>query len=322
MKRRTVLAASLAGLGAAGLPGSSLAQGYPNRPVRIVVPYPAGQGTDLFGRRFAEFFQRHLGHPFVVENRPGAGGNIGSALVARADPDGHTLLWGTNATHAANEFLYASLGFDPTRDFEPIAGILRFGMVMYVGQNAETRSLADLLSLVRARPGQVSVGVPSTTARAGLEMLRRAADLELLPVPYTGSAQALTGVLRNDVQATLDTLTASLGPVRSGQVRPLAISLGQRSASLPDLATFREAGVDLEVDAWNAFYAPRGTPAEVIRVLNAAANAAMTDPALRDAMVRDGAEPIGGRPEDLTALMQRDRAKWGPVIQGLGLTAQ
>jgi tripartite-type tricarboxylate transporter receptor subunit TctC len=323
MRRRSLIAAPLAGLAATvGLAPVALAQAWPNRPVRIVVPYPAGQGSDLFARRFAEHFQQRVGRPFVVENRPGAGGNIGTAAVARAEPDGHTLLWGTNATHAANEFLFASLGFDPVRDFEPVAGVLRLGMVLAAARDSEIRSLADLLALARSRPGQVSVGVPSTTARAVLAMLRQAAGVELTPVPYTGSGQALTGLLRGDVQASLDTVTASLGPIRGGQVAPLAVSLGRRSESLPETPTFREAGIDLEADAWNALYAPRGTPAEVVRALNAAANTALADPALRAAVVRDGAEPMGGTPEDLATMMRRDRAKWGPAIRSLGLAPQ
>lgn len=322
MRRRAILATPLAGLAAAGTAPVALAQAYPNRPVRIVVPYAAGQGSDLFGRRFAEQFERRLGQPFVVENRPGAGGNIGSAAAARAEPDGHTLLWGTNATHAANEFLYASMGFDPVRDFEPVAGVLRLGMALSVPRGSDRRSVADVLAQARANPGRFSVGVPSTTARAVLEMVRSAARLDLTPVPYSGSAQALTGLLRGDVQAVLDTVTATLGPVRSEQAWPVAVSLGQRSGSLPDVPTFREAGIDLDVEAWNALFAPRGTPAEAIRALNAAANAALDDPALRAVLVRDGAEPMGGAPGDLAALMRRDRARWEPVIRALGLTAQ
>jgi tripartite-type tricarboxylate transporter receptor subunit TctC len=321
MHRRTILALPIAGM-AAALARPALAQAWPARPVRIVVPYPAGQGTDIFGRRFAEFYQRHFNQPFVVENRAGAGGNVGTAFVARAEPDGHTLLWGTNATHAANEFMFASLGFDPVRDFEPIAGILRLGMVLYAGQSAEPRSLADFIAAARARPGQVSVGVPSTTARVALEMLRRATGIEVVAVPYTGSGQALTGALRGDVLAVVDTLAATLGAIRGNQVRALGVSLGRRSESVPELPNFREQGVDVEVDAWNAFYAPRGTPREIVQALNAASNAALADSALRAVVVNGGAEPMGGTPEDLAALMRTDRAKWEPVIRGLGLTAQ
>ncbi|MEO3474428.1 tripartite tricarboxylate transporter substrate binding protein [Roseomonas sp. CAU 1739] len=320
MKRRNILALPLAAA-AGSLARPALGQSWPSRPVRIVVPYPAGQGTDIFGRRFAEFYQRRLGQPFVVENRAGAGGNIGSAAVARAEPDGYTLLWGTNATHAANEFMFASLGYDPVTDFAPIAAILSLGMLLYTGQDSGIRSLADLVAAARARPGQVSIGVPSTTSRVAAEILRRAAGVEIQQVPYNGSAQALTGALRGDVQGVVDTIASTLGALQGSRIRPIGVSLGSRSGSLPDVPTFREQGVDAEVTAWNAFYAPKGTPAEIVRTLNEASNAALADPALRAGVISGGAEPLGGTPADLTALMRADRAKWQPVIESLGLRA-
>lgn len=312
----------LAGLALAGLARPALAQAYPSRPVRIVVPYAAGQGSDLFARRFAEHFQRQLGHPFVVENRPGAGGNIGSAAAARAEPDGHTLLWGTNGTHAGNEFMYASLGFDPVKDFEPVAGILRFGMVLGVAQGGAIRSVAELIAAAKRRPGQVSVGLPSTTARAVLQMIREQSGADLLPVPYTGSGQALTGLLRGDVQASIDTTTAVLGPIRQGQMTAIGISTDSRTEALAAVPTLKESGVEATLEAWNALYAPRGTPRPIVATLNQAANAALGDPAIRAMLVHDGADPLGGSPEDLAVLMRRDRAVWGPIVQRLGLTPQ
>ncbi|MBR0680939.1 tripartite tricarboxylate transporter substrate binding protein [Roseomonas eburnea] len=320
MKRRHILALPLLAA-APPLARPALAQAWPTRSVRIVVPYPAGQGTDIFGRRFAEYYQRRFGHPFVVENRAGAGGNIGSVVVARAEPDGYTLLWGTNATHAANEFMFASLGFDPVADFAPIAAILNLGMLLYTNQESPIRSLTDLIAAARARPGQVSIGVPSTTSRVAAEILRRAAGVEIQQVPYNGSAQALTGALRGDVIAVVDTIASSLGTLQGGRIRPLGVSLGRRSGSLPDVPTFREQGIDAEVTAWNAFFAPKGTPVEIVRALNEASNAALADPALRAGVIAAGAEPLGGTPEDLVTLMRVDRAKWQPVIESLGLRA-
>ncbi|MFC3124424.1 Bug family tripartite tricarboxylate transporter substrate binding protein [Pseudoroseomonas globiformis] len=302
--------------------GAGAQASYPSRPVRVIVPYAAGQGSDLFARRFAEFFHRQLGQTFVVENRAGAGGNIGTAAAARTEPDGYSLLWGTNGTHAGNEFVYASLGFDPVKDFEPIAGVLRFGMVLNTNKGSNYASMAELIAAARQRPGQLSVGCPSTTARVLLQMIRDKAGIDLLPVPYNGSGQALTGLLRNDVQASIDTITAVLGPIRQGQVTAIAISTDKRSESLPELPTLKEAGVDATLEAWNALYGPRGMPAPVVQVLNRAVNAALNDHAVRAAMVQDGADPLGGAPADLAALMQRDRAIWEPIVRNLGLTAQ
>ncbi|MCQ4158624.1 tripartite tricarboxylate transporter substrate binding protein [Roseomonas sp. GC11] len=303
-------------------PGAGAQAAYPSRPVRLIVPYAAGQGSDVFARRFAESFHRQFGQGFIVENKVGAGGNIGAAAAARSEPDGYSLLWGTNGTHAGNEFVYATLGFDPVRDFEPVAGVLRFGMVLASGRGSRYASLAELAAAARRQPGQISVGCPSTTARVLLQMIRDRAGLDLLPVPYTGSGQALTGLLRNDVQVSIDTVTAALAPIRQGQVTALALSTARRSESLPDLPTLAEAGVEVALEAWNALYAPRGTPPAIIQALNRAVNTALGEPAIHAAMVQDGADPLGGTPADLAALMRRDRALWEPVIRKLGLAAQ
>jgi tripartite-type tricarboxylate transporter receptor subunit TctC len=319
-----MLAGPLAAMAGAAftLPRPASAQSYPTRPVRVVVPYAAGQGSDLFARRFSEHFHKQLGVPFIVENRAGAGGNIGTASAARAEPDGYTLLWGTNGTHAGNEFMYASLGFDPVKDFEPVAGVLRFGMVVCVSRTGGIRSLAELIARAKEKPGQVSVGLPSTTARAVLQMIRDKTGVELLPVPYTGSAQALTGLLRGDVQASIDTVTAALGPIRQEQMSPIAISTGGRSGALPDVPTLKEMGVDVTLEAWNALYAPRNTPAPVVQLLNGAVNTALADASIKAMLTQDGADPMGGPPADLVALMRRDRAIWEPIVRSLGLTVQ
>ena len=315
--------ALLAGTAAlSGARAQAQAANYPTRPVRIMVPYAAGQGSDLFARRFSEYFHKRLGQVFVVENRAGAGGNIGTAAAARTEPDGYTLLWGTNGTHAGNEFMYASLGFDPVKDFDPIAGVLRFGMVLSTAKNSRFHSVAELIAAAKEKPGQVSVGCPSTTARVVLQMIRDKTGADLLPVPYNGSGQALTGLLRNDVQASIDTVTAALGPIRQGQVAPIAISTDSRTESLAEVPTLKGSGVDVTLVAWNALYAPRSTPPAVVQLMNRVVNEALADPAIKANMVQDGADPLGGTPADLAALMRRDRAIWEPIVRSLGLTAQ
>lgn len=323
MNRRSVLAGSVAALSAA-LSGIevALAQAFPTRPVRIVVPYPAGQGSDIFARRFADRFQAQLGQTFFVENRAGAGGNIGAAGVARAEPDGYTLLWGTNATHAGNEFLYANLGFDPVKDFAPVASIARIPMVVASARSSKLRTLTDVIAAAKAEPGKLSVGLPSNTARVALELIRDRSGVAVVPVPYNGSGQALTGLLRGDVQIVVDTVTALTGAIGSEQVTPIAVSTAQPAASLPNVPTLRTAGVDVVLDAWNALYAPRATPADVIRTLSRATAVALSDTALRDQLIRDGADPMDGTPEEVIAVMARDRGIWGPAVRSLGLAVQ
>jgi tripartite-type tricarboxylate transporter receptor subunit TctC len=320
MQRRT-LGALLGMLALAERAGAQTME-FPQRPIRMIVPLAPGQGSDILARRVGEYLRPILRQPVVVENRAGAGGNLGAAAAARADADGYTLLWGNNATNGANEFLFASMPFDPQRDFVPVAAVARFGMVLTANAASPWRTLEDALAAARAKPGEVSVGVPSTTARAVLQMLRRATGTDLTPVPYTGTGQAQTGLLRGDVQLMIDTVAASGGPIAQGTMRGLAVSLGSRAGALPQVPSMVEQGVAVEAQAWNAVFAPRGTPAEAIRVLNRAVNTALADAELRAALVRDGAEPMGGTPEELGALTLRDRALWGEVIRSLGLTPQ
>lgn len=322
--RRTVLAGPLAVLSAYLLTGtrSGFAQTFPIRLVRLIVPFPVGQASDIFARRFCDHFERQLGQSFVVENRTGAGGNLGAASVARSAPDGYTLLWGTNATHAGNEFLYAKLGYDPVNDFEPIAPALGFAMVVAVIQGAKIQSVADMLAAARAKPGGLSVGLPSNTSRVVFQLFREKTGIDVLQVPYSGSGQALIGLLRNDVQVVVDTVPALLGPIRSQQVKPLATSTERRSKSLDNVPTLKEIGIDVTLEAWNALYAPRGTPVEIIQTMNRAVETALADEALRARLVQDGAEPLGGSPETLVTLMRNDRAVWEPIVRSLGLIAQ
>lgn len=321
MNRRNMLAGGL--LGFLGAAGEGLAQqSYPERPLRLVVPYSPGQGADISARAFADILRRILGQPVVADNRPGAGGNIGATAVARAAADGYTLLWGSNATHVANEFLYASMPFDPVRDFTPIAPLVITGMVLSVMPNFEAKSLPDVVRLARARPGSLAVAVPSTTARIALDVFSRAAEIDLLSVPFTANAPALTALLRGDVQLLFDTLTASVGPATDGQIIPIGVSLETRAASLANVPTFGEMGYDVVIAPWNGLYGPRDTPAGIVATLNAATNRVLEEPGFQRVVASSGSIVLGGSPEALATLMRRDREKLGPVIRGLGLTVQ
>lgn len=319
MRRPLILSALLTALVAWGSPLA--AQSWPDRPVRVIMPFAAGQGSDIVARRVAERMRPHLGQPIVVDNRPGAAGNIGTAAAARATPDGYTLLWGSFGTMALNEFLFASLPYDAQRDFVPIGMAVRHGMVLASGPEQGPRDIAQAVSLLREARGGAGVGMPSSTARLVLNVLGQQTRTEPLAVAYGGSGQAATAVMRGEVPLLIDTLAALMGPLTNRQVTPLAVSFRERHPLLPQVPTFREAGIDLELEAWIALYAPTGVPEVVIRRMNEALNAAMAEPELRDALARDGAAPGGGSPAELGAQAQRDRDQWGPVIRRLGLTA-
>ena len=319
MRRLGVLMVMLALVGA--WPSAAPAQSWPERPVRVIMPFAAGQGSDIVARRVAERMRPHLGQPIVVDNRPGAAGNIGTAAAARATPDGYTLLWGSFGTMALNEFLFASLPYDPRTDFVPIGLAVRHGMVLASGAEQGPRNIGQAVSLLRAARGGAGVGMPSSTSRLVLNVLGEQTRSEPLAVAYGGSGQSATAVMRGEVPLIIDTLAALIGPLANRLATPLAVSFRERHPLLPQVPTFREAGIDLELEAWIALYAPAGVPDIVIRRMNEALNAAMAEPELREALARDGAAHGGGTQADLGAQAQRDREQWGPVIRRLGLTA-
>ncbi len=314
----------LTGLAGASLVGSrgSLAQSYPTRPVRVVVPFPVAQASDIFARRFCDHFHKQLGQSFVVENRAGAGGNIGTASAARSEPDGYTLLWGTNATHAGNEFLYAKLGYDPVQDFEPVAPILSFGMIFVVPPESPLRSVEDLIEAGRKDPGKLMVGLPSNTARVVFQIFREKTGADLATLPYQGSGQALTGLMRNDVQLVVDTVPGLLGAITSKQATPIVSATVRRSGAFPDVPTLKEKGFDGTLEAWNALFVPRGTPRPIQETLRGAVNKALADETLKARLIQDGTEPLGGSPEALRELMQKDREIWRRTVKELGLAVQ
>ncbi|MEI6162388.1 MAG: tripartite tricarboxylate transporter substrate-binding protein, partial [Roseococcus sp.] len=218
-------------------------------------------------------------------------------------------------------FLFPTLPYDPHRDFQPIGMAVLHGMVLASGPETGPRNIAEAVALLRETPGGAGVAMPSSTARLVLHVLARETRTEPLAVAYPGSPQAATGVMRGEIPLLFDTLAALMGPLSNRQVTPLAVTFRQRAAALPEVPTFREAGIDLELEAWIALFAPAGVGDAVVSRVNAALNAALAEPELRAALARDGAEPGGGTPADLAARAAQDRATWGPVIRRLGLTA-
>ncbi|MES2841269.1 MAG: tripartite tricarboxylate transporter substrate binding protein [Pseudomonadota bacterium] len=296
------------------------AQTYPQRPIKIIVAYAAGQGTDIATRYLAAQMAVDLGQPIVIENKAGAGGNLGTDLAKQAAPDGYTLTMGTNATHVLNQFLYAKLPFDPSQDFEPIALVGTFPMVMAVSAASPLTSAAELVSLAQRNPRSADIAMPSTTARLVVELLKDRTSVPLFGIPYKGSANAMSDLLGGQVPAIVDTPTALRPMLASGKLRALAVTSAQPSGLMPGVKTVAEQGFkDFEVVAWNALYAPKGTPPAIINTLNAALNKVLAQPESRQRLLDLGFDPAGGTPARLAAFAVNERRKWEPVIKRAGI---
>ena len=299
------------------------AQPYPNRPIKAIVPYGTGQATDMMCRVFLEQMRVVLNQPFVVENRPGAGGNIGGTEAAKATPDGYTVLCTGNATSVSNPYLYESMGFDPMKDIVPVNAVAGTGYVLLANNNLKGKSLAEILAMAKAAPKPWTLGVASTTAHVVYGMLGDKTKVELVRVPYAaGNRSMFTDLMRGDIDLIIEAMPSAMAPIGNGQVTAIAVTNPTRSVFLPDVPTFKESGIDVSLLGWNAFYVPRGTSPEVLATLNRAANEALKDAELRKRFGTVASEPIGGSPADLEAMMRSDRAIYEPMIKSLGLKAQ
>lgn len=292
------------------------AQSYPSRPIKIIVAYAAGQGTDIATRYLAERMSKELGQPIIIDNRAGAGGNIGTEMARQAAPDGYTLTMGTNATHALNRFLYSNISFDSAHDFEPIALVGTFPMVMAVSSGSPLTSAADVVALAKSQPRATDIAMPSTTARLVVELLKDRTSVELFGIPYKGSGNAMSDLLGGQLPVIVDTPTALRPHLASGRVRALAVTSAQPSGLLPGVKTVAEQGFSgFEVVAWNALYAPKGTPTAIISTLNAAINKVLMQPESRQRLLELGFDPAGGSAAQLADFASAERKKWAPVIK-------
>ena len=320
----------LAGLGAA-LAGSplllgspaALAQSWPSRPIRLVVPTPPGSSVDVAARLIAEGLRTKLdGATVLVENKPGAGGTIAAADVARSAPDGHSLFVGFNGPLATAEHVFAKLPYKPLVSFSPVIATVSQPHVLVVNANDPARTLGEFVARVKAAPGKAnyaSVGNASAS-HLTMELFKSAAGLFIVHIPYNGGPAATQGLLSGDVDALFTAFVNVQGPVQAGRLRVLALAEGRRSPRLPDLPTFAEQGLP-QVDAplWNAIVAPAGTPAGIIERLNRAIDSVLTEPAVRQKLAGGGMDVIGGAPARLAQMMQDESRKWLPVIRRLGI---
>lgn len=298
-----------------------LAQDYPTQPIMLVVPFAAGGSTDLVARVIAQKMGEELGQQIVVENRGGAGGNLGATFVARAQPDGYTILMGTIATHALSASLYATPPFDPEADFEPISLLVTVPNVLTVNKDYPAQTVAELVARLKENPGEevYSSSGNGTPLHLSGELFKSMAGVDMVHVPYQGSGPALVDAVSGAVPINFDNLPSSTSFIQSGALRALAVTTKERAANFPDIPTMEEAGVPgYETNTWNAFFAPAGTPAEIIATLNEAAVSAVNDPAVKARLAEVGATVVGSTPEELAAHVTSEIARWRPVIEESG----
>jgi tripartite-type tricarboxylate transporter receptor subunit TctC len=310
--------------GAAALPASSLAavaQNYPARPVRIVVGYPAGGGTDIAGRLIGQWLSELLGQQFVVENRPGAGSNIAAETVARAASDGYTLYLATTA-NAINMTLY-QLSFDFIHDLAPVAGIGRVPLVLVVPPSLPVKTLPEFIAYAKANPGKVNVanGGVGGADHVGGELFMQLTGTRMMHVPYRGTAPAVTDVLAGQVQALFASMPSAIQSIRAGQLRALAVTTTTRSEALPDLPTVAEFVPGFEASQWYGIVVPKGTPGEIVERLNQATNAGLADPKMKARLAELGAMVLPGSVADFGRLIADETEKWGKVVKASGAKA-
>jgi len=305
---------------ASALARPALAQAWPSRPIRFIVPFNAGGTTDLIARIISQWLAERLGQNVVVENKPGGGTNIGVQAVVNAAPDGYTWLF-TVSTSTINPWLYKSLPFDFLRDITPVAGLAELPLVMEVTPSMPAKTVAEFVAYAKANPGKVSFasfGV-RTISHLAIELIRSRTGIEVVHVPYTGGAPMVTDLIAGRIQAGVDALPNSLPHIRAGSIRALAVLPSARSAAIPDVPTIGEAIPGLEVSTWSGIGVPTGTPAEAIARVSREVDAGLADATVRKRFAEVGAVPLPFTPDAMRAMIARDYEKWGGVVKAAGL---
>ncbi len=302
---------------------ASAQDAYPNHAIKLVVPYTPGQGADSAARLVATKLSERLKQPVVIDNRPGAAGNIGAEFVAKAPPDGYTLLVGSNATHAANAAMYTSLRFDPIKDFVSVSYIGAVPMALIAAPGFPASSIRELVQMAKANPDSVSVAIPSSTARVVLEMLAKSSGAHFKNVPYKGSGAAITDVLGGHVQLSIDTAMAATPQINAGKMKALGVTSSARTSVLPAVPSFAESGLPgFNLVAWNVWFAPRGTPADIVAKLNTEIAKVLADPEVVSKMRALGYEPGSGEDaQKVSAFVNAETVKWGELIRAAGIKA-
>jgi len=303
--------------------GSASAQ-YPNRPLKMIVPFPPAGATDIVGRIVAAKLQERLGQPVVVENRPGAGGSLGSDVAAKSAPDGYTILMATSSTHSIGPVLQ-KLPYDPIKDFAAITHVANVPNVLVVSPKLEVKSLKELVALARAQPGKLnyaSAGTGSIT-QLNLEKLKLIAKLDIVHVPYKGTQLSLPDLANGNVAMLFDSLASALPNIRSGNVRPIVLNAPKRSSLLPEVPTLAEAGMpEFDLYTWFGLFAPAGTPPEAVARIQREVVAGLKSPDVLERFTAVGAEPVGSTPAEFVERIRSDAASWAEVIRTANIKAQ
>jgi tripartite-type tricarboxylate transporter receptor subunit TctC len=299
-------------------------QQYPSRPLKLIVPFPPAGATDIVGRIVALKLGERLGQPVVVENRPGAGGSLGSDLAAKSPADGYTILIATSSTHSIGPALQ-KLPYDPIRDFAPITHVANVPNVLVVSPKLPVKSVSDLIALARSQPGKLnyaSSGI-GTIVHLNAELFKMIAKVDIVHVPYKGTALSIPDLANGNIAMLFDSLASALPHIKSGSVRPLALNAPRRSALLPEVPTLAEAGMpEFDLYTWFGMFAPAGTPAEIVARLQREVVAGLKAPDVLERFAAVGAEPVGSTPAEFVERIRSDAAKWGEVIRTANVKAQ
>lgn len=321
--RRTLLA-SLAVAAAGALPLGAAAQNFPTKPITIVVPFSAGGTTDILARIVGQGLTTELGQSVVVDNKPGAGGNIGASLAAKAAADGYTLFMGTVGTHAINQSLYKKLPFDPVKDFAPLSRVATVPNLLVAHPSQPFKTVKEMIAYAKANPGKITFGSPGSGASPHVsgELFKSMTGTDMLHVPYKGSAPAMTDLLGGQTSVMFDNMPSAIQHVRSGKLRPIAVTTAKRSPELPDVPTIAEAGVPgYEATSWFGMFAPAATPKPVLSKLQAALTKVLNQADVKKKIAEQGGEVVAETPDQFAAFIKAESVKWGKVVKESGATA-
>lgn len=297
---------------------TAYAQPYPNKPIKLVIPFPVGGGTDIFARTVGQALTDTFKWTVVPDNKPGAGGNLGIDAVAKSAADGYTIGLGQTSNLAINPTLYAKLPYNPLKDLTPVALLASAPLVIVVPENSPYKSFAEISAAAKSKPGQITYGSPGngTVAHLAMELLQKSAGIKLQHIPYKGSTQALTDLMGGQIQIYASSIPTALSQIKDGRLRAIAVTSLTRSPSLPAIPTIAESGIKgFEAITWFGFVVPAGTPSNIVQELNKNINQVLKQPEVKAKLMSDGGDVLGGTPEQFANLLAKDLVRWGKVVK-------